>query len=48
MEKCNYKKCENEATTYGHVFTIDKKMELVHACDKHKKVAGFFEATKGE
>lgn len=47
--QCQYSNCENEATTTGHVYGhekgTDQKDELirVHACDKHKKVPGFFE-----
>jgi hypothetical protein len=51
MELCNYKNCNKEATTQGHVLARNPDggkdiPTLVHACDKHKKVSGFFEAPR--
>jgi hypothetical protein len=49
MEKqaCEYKLCLKEATTKGFVLVWGKEgkyiPEPVWACDKHKKVSGFFE-----
>lgn len=49
MPKCDYKNCSEEATVngriYGHVSgTADKdKFSPVNACDKHRKIDGFFE-----
>lgn len=48
MERCEYKECQNEATTKGFVLgrtTPEQKDNLfeVKACEKHKTVRGFFE-----
>lgn len=54
-KKCEYGFCENEATTEG--FVVAKNDTLppgsveyvdVLACDKHKKLNGFFEYPKEE
>jgi len=48
MFKCQFRKCDKEATTKGIVFVMDKgdkdKLVEVYACDKHKKVTSFFES----
>lgn len=48
MLNCQFKNCEDKATTKGIVFVMneggkDKSVE-VYACDKHKKVTSFFES----
>lgn len=48
MEACCCKHCTDEATTKGFVLARNPKGEKdiltpVEACDKHKKVRGFFE-----
>jgi hypothetical protein len=48
MEKCQYKNCDKEATTKGFVLARNPEggkdiPTTVHACEKHKKVSGFFE-----
>jgi hypothetical protein len=45
---CQFRECQNEATTKGIVFVMndggkDKPVE-VFACDEHKKVTSFFES----
>jgi hypothetical protein len=51
MSTCCYKNCTEEATTKGFVLARNPEggkdiPTNVEACDKHKKVAGFFETTK--
>lgn len=52
MQTCQYKKCQKEATTKGFVLARNPEKgkdipTTVFACEKHSKVAGFFE-TKSE
>jgi hypothetical protein len=48
MFQCQFRDCENEATTKGVVFVMNEgdkdKIVEVYACDKHKKVTSFFES----
>ncbi|WP_180953812.1 hypothetical protein [Bacillus sp. M6-12] len=49
MGVCCYKNCEQEATTKGFVLARNPNggQDIptdVEACDKHKKVRGFFES----
>ena len=46
---CEYKTCTKEATTKGFVIArYTNKPEYVWACDKHKKMNGFFEETAAQ
>ena len=52
MIKCDYKNCENEATTKGFVFGRPEvpggsytQIDLV-ACDKHKNHKGFLQTER--
>ncbi|MGF9912808.1 hypothetical protein ABEX47_17275 [Paenibacillus ehimensis] len=50
MAKCDYRKCEKEATVSGYVFARDGESLApvkVDACDTHKKKDGFFEESGG-
>lgn len=42
-KKCCYKKCKEESTVDGFVYSKDQEFVEASACDKHKKKRGFFE-----
>lgn len=42
IAKCNYNRCENDATAKGFVITKHNKSTKLYACDVHKKANSFF------
>jgi hypothetical protein len=49
MAKCQYGRCQNEATSKGFILVREGDKDIpinVVACDKHKNKDGFFEVFK--